>query len=72
MQAGDYNQERGDGSLGQVENISVGNAVDGGEYHGRVHYYSGSGNAEFQAIFSGVDAEGHLHVYGQEHVADFS
>lgn len=72
MVADGYNAVRGDGSLGQVENISVGNAVAGAEYYGRVHYYSGEGNAEFQAIFSGVDAEGHLHVYGQEHVADFA
>jgi len=71
MQAGDIDFVRGSAGSGQVENISVGSAVNGHTYSGRVRYYGGSGNAEFQVIFSGVDDSGHLHVYGQEHVATF-
>lgn len=70
--ASGYNVERyAGGSLGQVENISVQNAVEGHEYSGKVQYYSGGSNAEFQVIFSGTDAEGVLHVYGQAYVAEF-
>lgn len=71
MQAGDIDFSRGDAGSGQVENISVGTAADGHTYNGQVKYYSGSGNAEFQVIFSGMDESGHLHVYGQEHVETF-
>jgi len=55
-----------------VENISVGMPQDGFAYNGQVHYYAGSGNAEFQVIFSGTDGDGVLHVYGQEYVAEFT
>jgi len=72
MTATHYNQARGDGSLGQVENISVGAPVEDHVYAGKVRYYSGSVNGEFQVIFSGTDGDGVLHVYGQEHVAEFS
>lgn len=72
MQASNYGNIRGDGVQGQIENISLGVAVDGHAYSGKVVYYSGSANAEFQVIFSGTDGEGHLHVYGQEHVAEFT
>lgn len=70
--ANGYNIERyAGGSLGQVENISVQNAAEGHQYNGKINYYSGSDNAEFQVIFSGTDAGGALHVYGQEYVAEF-
>jgi len=72
MVASDENFSRGAAGSGQVENISVGTAADGHVYNGQVKYYGGSGNAEFQVIFSGMDDTGHLHVFGQEHVADFA
>lgn len=55
-----------------VENISVGMPQEGFAYNGQVHYFSGSGNAEFQVIFSGTDGDGVLQVFGQEYVADFA
>jgi len=72
MREAEYNQVRGDGSQGQVENISVQQPSDGFGYSGKVQYYAGSGNAEFQVIFSGTDGDGVLHVYGQEYVQEFS
>jgi len=72
MQASSFGNTRGDGSVGQVENISVQGPQEGFEYSGKVNYFAGSGNAEFQVIFSGTDPEGVLHVYGQEYVADFA
>ena len=73
---------RGDGSLGQVENISVGWPADGETarsepaygttFTGKVHYYGGEGNAEFQVVFSGTDADGNLHVFGQDALTDFT
>jgi hypothetical protein len=72
MTAGDYGNVRGDGVQGQVENISVGQPVDQHSYNGKVQYYGGGVNAEFQVIFSGTDGDGVLHVYGQAHVAEFS
>lgn len=84
MVADGYNVARGDGSLGQVENISVGleadeetgqartAPADGTTFVGDVHYYGGSGPADFQVVFSGTDAEGTLHVFGQEFVEGFS
>jgi len=58
--------------VGQVENISVGAPVQDLVYHGRIHYYAGSENAECRVIFSGTDADGHLHVYGQHAAAEFT
>ena len=71
QQADLYNNVRGDGSLGQVENISLGNVVDGQTFTGYIHYWGGSGNAPFQVVFSGVDADGNRHVFGQEFVDPF-
>lgn len=72
MRETNYGNIRGDGVQGMVENISVGMPQDGFAYNGKVQYYAGSGNAEFQVIFSGTDPEGVLHVYGQEYVAEFA
>ena len=55
-----------------VENISVGMPQEAFAYNGQVHYYAGSGNAEFQVIFSGTNGDGVLQVFGQEYVADFA
>ena len=66
-----YGNIRGDGVQGQVENIQVGMPQEGFAYNGQVHYNLGSGNAEFQVIFSGTNGEGVLQVYGQEYVAKF-
>jgi len=74
MYASDYQHVRGDGSIGQIENISLGVAVEGHTYAGYVQYYAPTDgpNAPFQVIFSGTDSNGVLHVYGQEYVADFA
>lgn len=75
MYASDYQHVRGDGSIGQIENISLGIGQDGHTYAGYVHYYAPSAespNAPFQIIFSGVDGDGVLHIYGSEYVADFA
>lgn len=71
QQADLYDNVRGDGSLGQIENISVGAGLDGHTYAGKVVYYSGSGNAPFQLVFSGVDGDGVRHVFGQQYVETF-
>ena len=71
MQADKFNDVRGDGSLGQIENISLGLVNDGDVFQGKVKYYSGSGNTPFQVVYSGVDADGNLHVFGQEFVEVF-
>ena len=71
MQADKFNDVRGDGSLGQIENISLGLVNDGDVFQGKVKYYSGSGNTPFQVVYSGVDADGNLHVFGQEFVETF-
>lgn len=47
MGAGSVDHVRGDGSIGQIENISLGEAVDGYAYAGYVNYYSGSEDAPF-------------------------
>lgn len=72
MTASNYGNIRGDGVQGQIENISVGQPVEGHAYEGKVRYYSGDVATEFQVIFSGTDGDGVLHVYGQEHVAEFN
>jgi len=58
MQANHQSNVRGDGSVGQIENISLGYGIEGHVYDGRVKYYSGSGNAPYQLIFSGKDDSG--------------
>jgi len=58
---------RGDGSIGQIENISIGTVSEGTVFTGAVNYYGYSDvPVDYQVIFSGTDAEGNLHVYGQE------
>lgn len=72
MQASNQGNVRGDGTTGQIENISLGQGSEGHTYTGYVNYYSGSGNAPFQLIFSGTDpATGTLHVYEQQYVDPF-
>lgn len=50
---------------GQVENISIGTAVDGHTYNGKINYYSGSEDAPFQVIFSGFDGAGNFYIFDQ-------
>lgn len=57
------NNIRGDGSMGQIENISIGAAVDGHEYEGKVTYKSGTENAPYYIIYSGYDSGGTLHIF---------
>jgi hypothetical protein len=58
--SGNVNDVRGDGSIGQTENISLGEAVEGHTYNGRVHYYSGDVDTQFRIIISRpiLDADG--------------
>jgi len=72
MQAPHANNVRGDGSIGQIENISLGLGVDQHNYQGRVKYYSGSEDAPFQLIFSGQDPDGVIHVFEQQYVETFT
>jgi hypothetical protein len=67
MMAADMTYVRGDGSEGQIENISLDVAVPGTTYVGRIHYFSGQegANARFSAIISGVTSAGELTVYYQ-------
>jgi len=60
-----YGFVRGDGSTGQIENISINDVSEGTTFNGVVNYY-GYSNApqSFQVVFSGTDFDGHLHVYG--------
>lgn len=73
MVASNYGQDRGDGQPGQVENISIGIPVEGHSYNGKVKFFSTNGPdpVSFLLMFSGVDSEGVLHVYGSEAVAEF-
>jgi uncharacterized protein YfaP (DUF2135 family) len=57
---------------GQVENISLGLAVEGHTYNGKINYYSGSEDTPFQVIFSGFDAEGNFSVFDQVAVETFT
>ena len=51
-QAYHYEDVRGDGSIGQTESISLGEAVNGYTYWGYVHYYDGSVDTPFRIIIS--------------------
>ena len=66
MKVIDYGNMRGDGVQGQIENISVMQAVGGHAYSGKVAYYGGSGNAPFTLVVSGTDLTGRLNVYAYE------
>lgn len=57
---------------GQVENISIGTAVDGHTYDGKINYYDGSEDTPFQVIFSGFDGAGGFHVFDQVAVESFT
>lgn len=57
---------------GQVENISIGTAVDGHTYNGKVNYFSGSEDTPFQVVFSGFDGAGNFYVFDQVAVETFT
>jgi len=67
MQANATPIDIGDGVMRRVENISLGWGEEGHTYNGYIHYYSGSGNAGFQVIFSAT-VNGELVVYGSQTV----
>ena len=59
----DYDTERGDGSLGQIENISLDYPSYGTEYGGQIIHYSGGSPVDFMVVYSGLDDEGTLVIY---------
>ena len=58
---------RGDGSTGQLENISLGVGQNGFEYTGKVEVYTYEDEIEvecpYQLIFSGHDDNGVMHIF---------
>lgn len=62
-----------------IENISVGIGRDGEFYEGHVNYFKDGAaaegqpttNAPFVVVFSGVDADGVLHLFDQVQVETF-
>ena len=52
-----YNAQRGDGSLGQIENISVDTPTDGSTYEGSIEHYTKGVPVEFILVFSGLNSE---------------
>ena len=55
MMATDYNQERGDGSFGQLEVISIGMPTDQTTYTGTIINWSYRDPVQFLVVFSGLD-----------------
>ena len=59
----DFNTKRGDGSWGQIENISVLSPTDDTTYVGTVTHSSEGDPAQFMLVFSGLDSNGDSVIY---------
>jgi len=58
--ADQYNSERGDGSFGQIENISIDTPTDGATYSGKIINYSYGSPVPYLIVISGVDHNNEL------------